>query len=81
MTWSAATLGDYVRPLVGNTRIDLRVTEVPALGSGNRLEIEGDAFLIQGGPLRDRDREWLVWIVDLRPAWSSSSTSIRTLWP
>ena len=29
-------------------------------------EIDGDAFLIQGEPVRDRER--LVWTVDLRPA-------------
>ena len=48
------------------TRIDLRVTEVPAPRPGDRIEIEGDAFLIQGEPIRDRER--LVWTVDLRPA-------------
>ena len=48
------------------TRIDLRVTEVPAPRPGDRIEIEGDAFLIQGEPVRDRER--LVWTVDLRPA-------------
>lgn len=48
------------------TRIDLRVAEVPAPRSGDRLEIDGDAFLIQGEPVRDRER--LVWTVDLRPA-------------
>ena len=48
------------------TRIDLRVAEVPAPRPGDRIEIDGDAFLIQGEPLRDRER--LVWTVDLRPA-------------
>lgn len=48
------------------TRIDLRVAEVPAPRPGDRLEIDGDAFLIQGEPVRDRER--LVWTVDLRPA-------------
>ncbi len=48
------------------TRIDLRVAEVPAPRPGERLEIDGDAFLIQGEPVRDRER--LVWTVDLRPA-------------
>ncbi len=33
---------------------------------GDRIEIDGDAFLIQGEPVRDRER--LVWTVDLRPA-------------
>ena len=48
------------------TRIDLRVAEVPAPRPGDRIEIEGEAFLIQGEPVRDRER--LVWTVDLRPA-------------
>lgn len=48
------------------TRIDLRVAEVPAPRSGDRIEIDGEAFLIQGEPVRDRER--LVWTIDLRPA-------------
>ncbi|HBG99823.1 MAG: hypothetical protein JKP98_13255 [Rhodobacteraceae bacterium] len=48
------------------TRVDLRVAEVPAPRPGDRIEIEGEAFLIQGEPMRDRER--LVWTVDLRPA-------------
>ena len=48
------------------TRIDLRVAEAPAPRPGDRIEIDGDAFLIQGEPVRDRER--LVWTVDLRPA-------------
>ena len=46
--------------------IDLRVAEVPAPRPGDRIEIDSDAFLIQGEPVRDRER--LVWTVDLRPA-------------
>ncbi len=48
------------------TRIDLRVAEVATPRPGDRIEIEGGAFLIQGEPVRDRER--LVWTVDLRPA-------------
>lgn len=48
------------------TRIDLRVAEVPAPRPSDCIEIEGDAFLIQGEPIRDRER--LVWTIDLRPA-------------
>ncbi|CAM5544229.1 hypothetical protein FALB51S_04459 [Frigidibacter albus] len=48
------------------TRIDLRVAEVPNPRPGDRIEIDSDAFLIQGEPVRDRER--LVWTVDLRPA-------------
>ncbi|KUJ79726.1 hypothetical protein AVO45_18990 [Ruegeria marisrubri] len=48
------------------TRIDLRVADVVGPRPGDRVEIDGDAFLIQGEPVRDRER--LVWTVDLRPA-------------
>lgn len=48
------------------TRIDLRVAEVLEPRPGDRIEIEGEAFLIQGEPVRDRER--LVWTVNLRPA-------------
>lgn len=47
------------------TRIDLRVAEVANPRPGDRIEIDGDAYLIQGEPVRDRER--LVWTVDLRP--------------
>ena len=47
-------------------RVDLRVAEVQNPRPGDRIEIDGDAFLIQGEPVRDRER--LVWTVDLRPA-------------
>jgi hypothetical protein len=48
------------------TRLDLRVAEVANPRPGDRIEIGGEAFLIQGEPVRDRER--LVWTVDLRPA-------------
>jgi hypothetical protein len=48
------------------TRIDLRTAEVPNPRPGDRVEINSEAFLIQGEPVRDRER--LVWTVDLRPA-------------
>ena len=48
------------------TRIDLRVAEVPAPRPGVRIEIEGEAFLIQGEAVRDRER--LVWTLNVRPA-------------
>ena len=47
------------------TRLDLRVADVANPRPGDRLEIDGDVFLIQGEPVRDRER--LVWTVDLRP--------------
>jgi len=48
------------------TRIDLRVAEVPNPRPGERIEISSEAFVIQGEPVRDRER--LVWTLDLRPA-------------
>jgi len=48
------------------TRIDLRVAEVPNPRPGDRIELDGEPFLIQGEPVRDRER--LVWTVDLRSA-------------
>ena len=48
------------------TRVDLRVAEVPNPRPGDRVEIEGGDFLIQGEPVRDRER--LIWTVDLRHA-------------
>ncbi|RDD69935.1 head-tail joining protein [Paracoccus versutus] len=47
------------------TRVDLRVVEVANPRPGDRIEIDGEAFLIQGEPVRERER--LVWTVDLRP--------------
>lgn len=47
------------------TRIDLRIAEVQNPRPGDRIEIDGEAFFIQGEPVRDRER--LVWTVDLRP--------------
>lgn len=49
-----------------STRLDLRVAEVPDPRPGDRIELDGEAFLVQGEPVRDRER--LVWTVDLRPA-------------
>jgi hypothetical protein len=48
------------------TRVDLRVAEVANPRPGDRIEIDGEGFIIQGEPVRDRER--LVWSVDLRPA-------------
>ncbi len=48
------------------TRIDLRAAEVANPRPGDRMEIDGVAFFIQGEPVRDRER--LVWTVDLRHA-------------
>jgi hypothetical protein len=48
------------------TRLDLRVAEVAEPRPGDRIVVDGDAFVVQGEPVRDRER--LVWTIDVRPA-------------
>lgn len=48
------------------TRFDVRVAEVAAPRPGDRLVLDGDTFVVQGEPMRDRER--LVWTLDTRPA-------------
>ena len=45
---------------------DLRVSEVAEPRPGDRIEIDGEAFLIQGEPMRDAAR--LIWTIDVHPA-------------
>jgi hypothetical protein len=53
--------------LWSETRLfDLRVSEVANPRPGDRLEIGGEAFLIQGEPVRDPER--LIWTIDVHPA-------------
>jgi hypothetical protein len=47
------------------TRLDLRVCEVAEPRPGDRIVIDGEAFVVQGEPVRDRER--LVWTIDVRP--------------
>jgi hypothetical protein len=47
-----------------STRFDLRVSEVAELRPGDRLVLDGDIFVVQGEPVRDRER--LVWTIDTR---------------
>jgi hypothetical protein len=47
------------------TRFDLRVSEIAAPRPGDRLVLGGETFVIQGEPMRDRER--LVWTIDARP--------------
>ena len=47
-------------------RIDLRVAEVAAPRPGDRVEMDGEAFRVEGEPVRDRER--LTWTLELRPA-------------
>jgi hypothetical protein len=48
------------------TRFDVRVAEVADPRPGDRLVIDGEAFVVQSEPVRDRER--LVWTIDGRPA-------------
>jgi hypothetical protein len=48
------------------TRVDLRVAEVSTPRPGDWIEIDGEAFAVQGEPVRDRER--LIWTLELRPA-------------
>lgn len=45
---------------------DLRFSDVATPRPGDRIELDGDAFLVQGEPRRDAQR--LVWSLDTRPA-------------
>ena len=47
------------------TRVDLRVAEVPNPRPGDTITLQGEVFTIHGEPVRDRER--LVWTIDLRP--------------
>ncbi|SIR08569.1 hypothetical protein SAMN05421641_12419 [Paracoccus thiocyanatus] len=47
-------------------QIDVMVAETPSIEAGDHIVIEGETFEIQGKPMRDRER--LVWTLDLRPA-------------
>ena len=47
-------------------RLDVRVSEVAEPRPGDGFEIDGEAFIIQGEPVRDRER--LIWTIELRPA-------------
>ena len=48
------------------TVIDVRVSDWPSPREEDRVEIGGEWFRVQGRPVRDRER--LVWTIDLRPA-------------
>jgi hypothetical protein len=48
------------------TRLDIRVAEVASPRPGDRIVLDGEAFVVQGEPMRDRER--LVWTLDVRLA-------------
>jgi hypothetical protein len=53
--------------LVSETfRFDVRVSELPAPCRDEQILFEDETFLIQGEPIRDRDR--LIWTIEATPA-------------
>ncbi|WP_322895697.1 MULTISPECIES: head-tail joining protein [unclassified Yoonia] len=46
--------------------VDVRVSDLSDPRPGDLIVIGTDSFTIQGEPVRDRER--LIWTVDLRPA-------------
>jgi hypothetical protein len=45
---------------------DVRVSEVANPRPGDRIILGAESFVVQGEPMRDRER--LVWTLDVRPA-------------
>jgi hypothetical protein len=54
------------RLLSDTIRIDVRVADIPDPRPQEQILIEEETFLIQGEPRRDRER--LVWTIELAPA-------------
>jgi hypothetical protein len=54
------------RLLSQTTRIDVRVADIPDPRPQEQILIGEETFLIQGEPRRDRER--LIWTLDLSPA-------------
>jgi len=54
------------RLLSDTTRIDVRVADIPDPRPQEQILIGDETFLIQGEPRRDRER--LVWTIELTPA-------------
>jgi hypothetical protein len=54
------------RLLSETTRIDVRVADIPNPRPQEQILIGEETFLIQGEPRRDRER--LVWTLELHPA-------------
>ncbi len=44
---------------------DIRTSAAPSLATGDRIDIDGISYTVQGEPLRDRER--LIWTVELVP--------------
>jgi hypothetical protein len=64
---SADAVTDFgeARPWSETTRFDVHAADVVAPLPGDRLVLDGETFVVQGEPMRDRER--LVWTLDTRP--------------
>lgn len=54
-----------VRIATATTLFDIRVAEAVEIAEGDTIEVDGEALVVQGVPLRDAAR--LVWTVEVRP--------------
>jgi hypothetical protein len=54
------------RLMSDTTRIDVRAADIPAPRPQEQILIGDETFLIQGEPRRDRER--LIWTIELTPA-------------
>ncbi|MBJ6372753.1 head-tail joining protein [Sedimentitalea arenosa] len=54
------------RILSDSTMLDVRVADLPDPRPGDLIVLGAESFVIQGEPVRDRER--LVWTLDLQPA-------------
>lgn len=52
------------RFVVETVMIDVRVSDVSDLASGDTFDIDGEVFVVQGAPRRDEDR--LTWRAEAR---------------
>jgi len=48
------------------TLVDVHVADLPTPRPGDLIVVGADSHVIQGEPLRDRER--LIWTIDLGPA-------------
>ena len=55
-----------VRFVSDTMMMDVRISDLPEPRSGDLIIIGTDSYTIQGEPLRDRER--LIWSLDLRPS-------------
>ncbi len=55
--------------------LDVRISDCPDLTAGDRFEIGGEIFVVQGAPRRDRER--LAWTAELLPWWPDPHADLQ----